>query len=179
MIYLLKGDNMKILFFSDIHGIYDNLEYIRKKEEKENFDKIIVLGDLLNSYNYFSDSDLVLEFLNKYANKIIGVKGNCDSFNDINKCNFKVEDECINLCVDDIDICMIHGDKLNKYNDKKILIFGHLHYPYINKDNNILRICVGSISLPRNNTKPSYLVYENKEFTLYDIYENVIDSVKL
>ena len=37
---------MKILFFSDIHGIDKNLKYIKEIDEKEKFDKIIVLGDL-------------------------------------------------------------------------------------------------------------------------------------
>ena len=37
---------IKILFFSDIHGIDENLELIKKLDEQEKFDKIVVLGDL-------------------------------------------------------------------------------------------------------------------------------------
>ena len=37
---------MKFLLFSDIHGIIDNLDKIKVLDEKNDFDKVIVLGDL-------------------------------------------------------------------------------------------------------------------------------------
>ena len=40
---------MKILFISDIHGKITNLKYIDDLIIKENFDKIVVLGDLYYS----------------------------------------------------------------------------------------------------------------------------------
>lgn len=37
---------MKIIFLSDIHGVYDNLVVIEKLLENYKIDKIVVLGDL-------------------------------------------------------------------------------------------------------------------------------------
>ena len=43
----------------------------------------------------------------------------------------------------------------------------------------MIYINVGSISLPRDGNKPTYTIYENKKFTIYDIDGNVIDSIEV
>ena len=43
----------------------------------------------------------------------------------------------------------------------------------------MLYINVGSISLPRNNNKPTYMIYQNKEFTIYDIDNNIVNKCKI
>lgn len=48
-----KGDLMKLLFISDIHGIKTNLPKIKEIFIKENCDNLVVLGDLY--YNYPSN----------------------------------------------------------------------------------------------------------------------------
>ena len=45
---------MKILFISDIHGSTKNLDKIENIIKKENFDKIVVLGDLYYQGHNFS-----------------------------------------------------------------------------------------------------------------------------
>ena len=47
------------------------------------------------------------------------------------------------------------------------------------KKDNMVYICVGSISLPRENSNASYMIYENKKFTLYDVNNEIIDSIIL
>jgi len=94
---------MKILFISDIHGIADNLWCIEKLETKENFDKIVVLGDLYYAGPTFDNnvnSKKVLDFLIKYSNKTIGLKGNCDSNVDIKATDFPILNDLALICVD-------------------------------------------------------------------------------
>ena len=43
----------------------------------------------------------------------------------------------------------------------------------------MIYINVGSISLPRDNNKPTYMIYENKRFTIYDIEDRIIVSIEL
>lgn len=43
----------------------------------------------------------------------------------------------------------------------------------------MIYVNVGSISLPKNNNNPTYAIYKNKNITIYDIYENIIDSIDL
>lgn len=180
---------MKILFLSDIHGIYDNLEYIDSVIERENIDKLVVLGDLYYcgfGYNdtYKINSSLVNDFLTKYKDILICMRGNCDSDVDIKVSDFPICNNLSMIFVDGINIYITHGNeynnkKNNKFNNNGVLVYGHEHVPYIDKIDNMVYICVGSISLPRNNSNASYMIYENRTFTINDIYGNTIDSVTL
>ena len=172
---------MKILFFSDIHGKIDNLKYIEELERQNNFDRIVVLGDLCSYYSY-QDSIDVIEFLNKYLNKLIITRGNCDSDFVMKLINVSTPD-LVELDVDNKKLYLTHGHLYSYSKNKKfnngILIYGHEHIPYIKKENNMIYICVGSISLPRGNSKPSYLIYNNHKFTLYDIEKNIVDEITI
>ncbi|MEG1009440.1 MAG: metallophosphoesterase, partial [Clostridia bacterium] len=86
---------MKILFFSDIHGISDNLSYIKQIDENEKFDKIVVLGDLYYPGPIFDNSKQikskeVKDFLMGYQERLICMKGNCDSDVDIKASDFPI-----------------------------------------------------------------------------------------
>lgn len=172
---------MKILFISDIHGKLDNLKYIEELERCNNFDRIVVLGDLC-SYSSYQDSIDVIEFLNKYLNKLIIIRGNCDSDFIMKLINTSTPDS-IELNVDNLKLYLTHGHLYNYSKNYKyhngILIYGHEHIPYIKKKDDMIYICVGSISLPRGNSRPSYLIYENNKFTLYDINKNIIEEVEV
>lgn len=180
---------MKILFISDIHGIKTNLDYIRRLDEKENFDKIVVLGDLyyyprlnIDTKDEF-DGIYVKEFLTNYKDRLICLRGNCDSDVDVKASDFPICDGLALIHTDGIDIYCTHGnehsyDKSEKFIDKNgILVYGHEHYPYIRRKEDMLFINTGSISLPRNNSNPSYVIYENRKFRLYDMEEKIIDEI--
>lgn len=172
---------MKILFFSDIHGIKKNLTRICEIIEKENPDKIVVLGDLYCQDSV--DNEYIHHFLMNYIDKLIVLKGNCDSDFDVKNSEFPI---CSNLAfmnIDEIDIYLTHGneynyDKNEKFNRKGILIYGHEHIPYIRKKDDMVYICVGSISLPRNEFGETYMIYNDKKFTIYNIDNEVIDEYK-
>ena len=181
---------MKILFLSDIHGICNNLEYIDKVIQTEKINKLVVLGDLyycdqqyINDDKYIYDKKIVGQFLSKYRNIIICMRGNCDSDLEVKISNFPVCSSLGILYVDNIPIYITHGNVYNKYNNNKIsnsvLVYGHEHIPYIENHNNMLYINVGSISLPRNNNKPTYMIYENKTFTIYDVENNIVNQCKI
>lgn len=159
---------MKIIFISDIHGKENYLPII----EKLSFDELICLGDIGNNEN-------VDNWLLKYKEKLICLKGNCDYENPL----LFTQEDTIKFNVDDINIICNHG---NKYSYSKgspdfsgVLIYGHEHVPYIKKIDNKIYICVGSIGSPRNNTLPCYALYENKTFYIKDINNNIIDKITL
>ena len=56
-------------------------------------------------------------------------------------------------------------------------MYGHEHIPYIKQELDMTYINVGSISLPRDGNPPTFMIYENKKFTIYDIDKNVINSI--
>lgn len=175
---------MKILFISDIHGIPDNLIYIEKIIINQKIDKLVVLGDLY--YNDYIDDNKRIEvkyFLNKYKSILICMKGNCDSKIDVMTSDFIIIDDLSLICVDNLNIYITHGHLYNKNKNRgfsnSILVYGHEHIPYIKKQDNMVYINTGSISLPRNGNNPTYTIYENRQFTIYDIYENIIEIIKV
>ena len=180
---------MKILFISDIHGIAINMKKIEKVIESEKIDKLVVLGDLYYAgptYNkeFEVNSMYVKDILTKYSNKIICLRGNCDSDVDIKASDFPICNNLSLICVDGLDIYLTHGNEYNieknrKFNRKGILVYGHEHIPYIKKDKEMIYINVGSISLPKDDNKPTYMIYDNKKFTIYDIENNKLDCINL
>lgn len=180
---------MRILFISDIHGITNNLNVIEKKLNENNFDKFVCLGDLYYagpSYDnkYKPNSREVFEFLTKYQDKLICMMGNCDSSVDIKASDFPISSGVSLINTDGLDIYITHGneysfEKNRKFDRKGILIYGHEHIPFIKKDKEMTYINVGSISLPRNNYPATYAIYENKKITIYDMNDNIIESINL
>lgn len=174
---------MKVIFISDIHGIKTNLELI--KPIIDDCDKLVVLGDLYyigprNKINNDYDILYIQEFLTNYKDKIICMRGNCDSEVDIKISDFVINEGISYLNLDNNDIYITHGDfynsNYNKIKENSILIYGHEHIPYIKNIDNKHFICVGSISIPRNN-KATYLIYENNRFNLYNIDGDIEDSL--
>lgn len=177
---------MKIMFISDIHGITTNLEKIKDIYDNGNFDKLVVLGDLYyGGFNTFDmngfNNKVVKEFLSNYKDKMICMKGNCDSELDITISDFPINRDLSLINVDGNDIYLTHGDRYNKNNFsmRGVLMYGHYHVPSINKIGDMVYVCVGSVSLPRDGNSASYGVYEDKTITLYTIDGEVIDSVSL
>lgn len=180
---------MKILFFSDIHGIDENLSHIKELDEKEKFDKIVVLGDLYYSGPTYDNSKpinnkVVKDFLTNYKERLICLKGNCDSEVDVKISDFPICNNLALICVDGLDIYLTHGNEYSMEKDRKfqrkgVLVYGHKHYPFIEKRGKMIFINVGSISLPRNNSNASYGIYSNKIFTIYDVFGKEIKKVSL
>ena len=89
---------MKILIFSDIHGIKNNLDYLKEVYEKEKCDRVIVLGDLYyigprNTMIPGYDIQAVKNFLESFGEKLISLRGNCDSQVDLDVSSFVIVPE--------------------------------------------------------------------------------------
>ena len=177
---------MKCIFLSDIHGIKTYLPLIQQRIEEKHIDKIIVLGDLFyigprNKMKEGYDIQYVLNFLNQYEDKIICIQGNCDSEIDHVVCQFPIIKDLGLLIDGKNEIYLTHGHIYNEDNwpyQNRILVYGHYHTPFIKEKNNNLFINPGSISLPKEG-KPTYMIYDDATFTIYDIDNQVIDSKKI
>ena len=166
---------MKVLVISDIHGSAYYAKKIKEIVEKENPDKIILLGDL---YYHGPRNDLsqeynpmeVAEILNSLKDKLLVVKGNCDAEVDEMISDFKFE-EYLLLDINGKKIYFNHGHKYNieniPYEDFEILIYGHIHQGFIQEKEGYLFANPGSISLPKCGTEHSYLILEEAFLPLY------------
>ena len=178
---------MKIMIISDIHGIKTNLPLIKKKIEEYQCDKLVVLGDLYyigprNQMTEDYDIQYVEKFLESYKDKLICLKGNCDSEVDEEFSNFPLIKGLSMISTDSIDLYLTHGHIYNENNwdkENSILIFGHYHIPFIKEIGNNIFINPGSISRPKEGFDPTYLIYDEKKIVIYDIYDHVIAEKEL
>jgi len=178
---------MKIFIASDVHGSAFYLKKAIDRAKKEKADRIILLGDIYNHgpRNPFPkdyNPTEVAEILNGIKDKLIVVKGNCDSEVDklISEFDF-VEELC--LIIGDKTVLCTHGHIYNKdcppqtvYN---AVIYGHFHTGFIEKKGDTIFANAGSVSLPKNDTPNSYIIVEGNVIMLKTLDGKEIDSVKL
>lgn len=171
---------MRIMFISDIHGIKKNLPLIHEKYNEYHCEKLVVLGDLyytnwMNKGREDYDPEYVRDFLESFKTRLICVRGNCDSEEDLKYGSFPIEE--LTKVLDKPLLYITHGHLYNETNWNKansILVFGHYHIPFIEEKDSNIYINPGSISLPKENYKPSFMVWDEKTFTIYDVENHII-----
>ncbi|WP_410208380.1 phosphodiesterase [Fusobacterium sp.] len=175
---------MKLFIISDIHG---SLYYLKKAIrifEKEKCDKLVILGDELyhgprNPLPEEYSPKEVIKILNSYKDKIIAVRGNCDSEVDQMVLKYPIMSDYSMIYLEGKRIYLTHGHIYNKDNplplsSGDVLIYGHFHIPMIERKNEILFLNPGSISLPKNNSEHSFAILEKNKFTIKNLEETVI-----
>lgn len=178
---------MKYLVFSDIHGSEFYAKRIEELVNKENPDKIILLGDLYyhgprNSLPIGHNPMEVCRIFNNMKDKILCVRGNCDAEVDEMISEFELMTN-LELKIGSKNFFFTHGHKINIDNRPNVkfdvLVYGHFHTGFIKECGGKIFVNAGSISLPKNNTPNSFLVITDDEIVLKDIDENVIDKVEI
>ena len=187
---------MKYLVLSDIHGGAKEAKQALGFYEKFKCDAVILLGDLLNhgprnkvpeSYDPMN----VGEVLNQYKEKIISVRGNCDSEVDQMvfdfPCNASYGYMYINKGHKTVKIFLTHGhlhkidtaEQLNKLglNKNDIVLSGHTHVAGIfKKESGITNINPGSTTIPKGGTDEGFALIDEKSIKLYKLDGSIIDE---
>ncbi|MBR6504484.1 MAG: phosphodiesterase [Clostridia bacterium] len=164
---------MKVIIASDIHG---NLEYMNKLDkliQKENPDKLILLGDLYyhgprnslpNEYNPME----VSKILNKYSDKIIAVRGNCDAEVDNMISEFDISKDYEEIVLDENKFYITHGhlfDKLENIIGNNFVFYGHTHVYDLSEKT----INPGSVGIPKINKEHTVILYKDKRLKLINL----------
>lgn len=180
---------MKIMFVSDIHGSYYYAKKTIEKFEEEKATQLLILGDVLyhgprNPLPKGYDPASVAELLNGYKDKIIAVRGNCDSEVDQMVLNFPMMGDYHMIVMDTYKIFMTHGHLYNKnqmpsLNPGDAFIHGHFHLPMAEMFGDIAYLNPGSITLPKENNPNSYGILENHFFEVKDLDGQVLRSISL
>ena len=181
---------MKLLICSDIHGDLESAKRVLEVFSKESCDKLVILGDLLyhgprnnlpGSYN----PKAVITLLNENKERIIAVRGNCDTEVDQMVLDFPILADYSYLYIDGLSLFLTHGhhftkDAPPKLNHGDILLHGHTHVlacePFGSAN---LYLNPGSVSIPKGDFPASYIVYENRRFTAKDFSGNVLFEKQL
>jgi putative phosphoesterase len=177
---------MKYLVASDIHGSSYYAKLLEERISIERPDKIILLGDLYYHgprnplTEKYSPSEVSI-ILNKYKDMILCTRGNCDAEIDEMISEFPME-ENITLELGGKKFFFTHGHRYNKDNppdDFDALVYGHFHTGFIIKEDGKIYANPGSTTLPKHNTKNSYMIIDEKNITLKDINGEIIDEMSI
>ena len=178
-------NKMKLLICSDIHGDLESCEKALEAFDREGADKLLLLGDILY---HGPRNDLpptyapkgVIALLNPMKSKIIAVRGNCDAEVDQMVLDFPIMADCARLELDGLSVLATHGHHHNTATPPplakgEIMLHGHTHVLKIEEfgDENFY-INPGSVSLPKEGNPRSYAVYEDRRFTIKDLFGGVI-----
>lgn len=180
---------MKLMIASDIHGSAYYCEKMLKAYEREGADKLVLLGDLLyhgprNDLPREYAPKRVIAMLNEQKEELLCVRGNCEAEVDQMVLEFPVMAEYALLYVDGYTIFATHGHLYNKkklppLKEGDILLHGHTHVQALEKLQGYYYLNPGSVSLPKENTVNSYMIYENHSFVIKDMDGNRIKDIKL
>ncbi|XMB86160.1 phosphodiesterase [Mycoplasmatota bacterium WC44] len=174
---------MKLFIISDIHGSYKYLKKAINKFNDSGADYLLILGDILyhgarNDLPEEYNTKKCLALLNEYSEKIIAVRGNCDSEVDQMVLNFNITADYNQLILGDKRLFMTHGhlyeDSLPTLNKGDIYIQGHSHVLKAENSNGIHILNPGSISLPKEGNQNTYGIIDNKKFKVIDFEGKVI-----
>ncbi|NLY44592.1 MAG: phosphodiesterase [Tissierella sp.] len=180
---------MKLFFISDIHGSVYYLNEAMERYSAEGADYIVILGDILyhgarNPLPKDYNPKGVIEILNSYSDKIIAVRGNCDSEVDEMVLNFPIMSTYSNILYNGIRLFLTHGHIYNENNmvdlkEGSAFIYGHTHILRAEKKENIYFLNPGSITLPKENNPHTYGILEDLSFKIKDLDGNIIKEIDL
>ncbi len=172
---------MRYLIVSDIHGDAFSTKFICEKFKNGNFDKFLILGDILyhgprNDLPKDYNPKECIKLLNELKDDIIWIRGNCDAEVDEMVLNFKVSEK-LDLNLNNLRAHLEHGHHLDLYTGTPdLVLYGHTHIPECSLHNKTLYFNPGSISLPKNGSKKSYGILEEKNIYIYSMNDEIVDS---
>ena len=180
---------MKLMIASDIHGSAHYCRELMRVYETEKPEKLLLLGDILyhgprNKLPDEYDCPKVAAMLNEIKSRILCVRGNCDSEVDQLMLEFPIMADYCMLCVNNRIIFATHGHVFNKtclppLSSGDILLHGHTHLPAWEKlEGDILYINPGSVSIPKSDSRHSYMIFNEDGFFWKDLNGNVYHELK-
>lgn len=181
---------MKYLIVSDIHGSLPRLEQVLDFYENHQYDMLIILGDIINygprnGVPEGLNAMEIVERLNALADKIVAVRGNCDSEVDQMLLKFPCLADYLVMVVADKRLFLTHG---HKYNPEKrtplgidAFFYGHTHLQELYQAEDGTLICnTGSITFPKGGNVPSFAtIDEDMTVRLRQLDGSIIKECKL
>ena len=163
---------MKLVIASDIHGSAFWCKKLLDLVEKEQPDKLVLLGDILyhgprNDLPRDYAPKQVIPMLSKWKEKILCVRGNCEAEVDQMVLPFPCMADYAVL-EGEKTLYLTHGHLWNPENlpplaPGSIFLYGHTHVKKDEQAGQIRCLNPGSVSIPKDGSHSS-MVYENGDF---------------
>lgn len=176
---------MKIFIASDLHG---SAEYCRQMIDafvNEKADKLLLLGDILyhgprNDLPEVYSPKAVVAMLDAVKEKVICVGGNCDAQIDCELLPFPVISGVGGIFVDGLNIYFAHGHRgAPPLSAGDVYLTGHTHVQSNEEDDGRYYLNPGSISIPKEDARRAYIVYENRKFIFKELNGEEFDLCEI
>ena len=170
---------MKLMIASDIHGsAYYCLEMLDAMK-KECPDRLLLLGDILyhgprNDLPLEYEPKKVIKMLNEVKEKLFCVRGNCDTEVDQMVLPFPLLADYAVILDGERLIYATHGHVYGEDNppplgDGDTLLCGHTHVPKYTVHDGYTYVNPGSVSIPKEGSRRSYMTLEDGIFIWKDL----------
>ena len=162
---------MKLMIASDIHGSAYYAKQLLDAYEREQPDRLLLLGDLLyhgprNDLPRDYAPKQVIEMLNPLSAKLLCVRGNCEAEVDQMVLSFPVLADYAWIEADGVRIFATHGHLYGEDNPPPLskgdlLLCGHTHVPAVRSHGEWTYLNPGSVSIPKEGSAHGYMLLEN------------------
>lgn len=170
---------MKWFIASDIHGSAYYCRQMLERYVAEKADRLLLLGDILyhgprnDLPDGYAPKEMIV-LLNGIKEKVICVRGNCDTEVDQMVLNFPVLADYALLECGGHMIYATHGHIYNEEHlpplqNGDVLLNGHTHVPKCTEHKNFVYMNPGSVSIPKENSYRGYMTLENGIFSWNDL----------
>ncbi|MBR0041171.1 MAG: phosphodiesterase [Oscillospiraceae bacterium] len=170
---------MKWLIASDIHGSAYYCRKVIECFEREGAERMLLLGDVLY---HGPRNDLPRDYLpreaaaqlNAVAERVLGVRGNCDAEIDQTVLRFPIMADYALLCEGGRTVFATHGhlynlDCMPPLHAGEILLHGHTHVPGVWVKDGIVCLNPGSAAIPKEGSRHSCMTLERGIFRWIDL----------
>ena len=175
---------MLFVIASDIHGAAPCCRALLDAFAHEGAARLVLLGDILyhgprNPLPEGYDPKAVIAMLNPLADRLLCVRGNCDTEVDQMVLHFPILAEYAYLDAGMRPVFATHGHHFNPQNppmlkDGDILLNGHTHIPANQNMGTYTYMNPGSVSIPKEGSAHGYMIFDGA-FTWKDLDGNVLD----
>ena len=173
---------MKLVIASDIHGSAKYCRQLLEAFAREGADKLLLLGDILyhGPRNPLPDEYApaeVAQVLGGVKEKIICVRGNCDSEVDQMVLPFPVLSDYALVHADGVNLYLSHGHRqAPPLCAHDVYLTGHTHVPLNSRDEGYLHLNPGSVSRPKENSRRGYILFDGGKFYFKTLDGEVYDK---
>ena len=180
---------MTLFIASDIHGSFWYCRKMLEAYEREQADRMLLLGDILyhgprNDLPREYAPKEVIAMLNARKDEIYAVRGNCEAEVDQMVLQFPV---LADYCLMPLGKKMIYATHGHIYNEEHlppmkrgdILLHGNTHVLKAERREGYILLNPGSVSLPKEGNVPSYGVLKAGRFTIRNLEGETILQLDL
>ena len=170
---------MKFMIASDLHGSAYYTRQLLDAFQREDADRLLLLGDILyhgprNDLPRDYAPKQVIAMLSEVKDKILCVRGNCDTEVDQMVLPFPILADYAVIPVGNRLMYCTHGHHFNvnalpPMQKGDILIYGHTHVPLCDVSGDVTILNPGSTSIPKEGSWHGYMTLEDGLFRWMDL----------